>query len=71
MASKTGVDIKIESEAFAQIRNMITSNWELACKVAKLEAAYDEQFAPIFQAIRQWMDDKAQPSKSKRKIGFI
>ena len=31
---------------------MIDSNRELARKVAKLEAEYDEQFAAVFHAIR-------------------
>ena len=56
--------------AFVQMRTMIDSNRELARKVAKLEAEYDEQFAAVFQAIRQLMDDKAEPSKPQRKLGF-
>ena len=72
LRSDRAVSVNIEiMRAFVQMRTMIDSNRELARKVAKLEAEYDEQFAAVFQAIRQLMDDKPQPAKSKRKIGFI
>ena len=72
LRSERAVSVNIEiMRAFVQMRSMIDSNRELARKVAKLEAEYDEQFAVVFKAIRQLMDDKPQPAKSKRKIGFI
>ena len=72
LRSDRAVSVNIEiMRAFVQMRSMIDSNRELARKVAKLEAEYNEQFAVVFKAIRQLMDDKPQSAKSKRKIGFI
>ena len=76
LRSDRAVSVNIEiMRAFVHMRGMIDSNRELARKVAKLEAEYDEQFAAVFQAIRELMDDKAEakvkPTKPKRKIGFV
>ncbi len=71
LRSDRAVAVNIEiMRAFVQMRSMIDSNRELARKVAKLEAEYDEQFAVVFKAIRQLMNDKATATKPKRKIGF-
>ena len=76
LRSDRAVSVNIEiMRAFVHMRTMIDSNRDLARKVAKLEAEYDEQFAAVFQAIRQLMDDKSEakvkPTKAKRKIGFV
>ncbi len=71
LRSDRAVAVNIEiMRAFVQMRSMIDANRELARKVAKLEAEYDEQFAVVFKAIRQLMDDKTTATKPKRKIGF-
>jgi len=52
---------------FVKLRELITSNKELAGKLAELEKQYDAQFRVVFDAIRQLM---ALPEKPKREIGF-
>jgi hypothetical protein len=52
---------------FVQLRSMLSSNAELADKLARLEKKYDTQFKVVFDAIRELM---APPSKSTRRIGF-
>jgi ORF6N domain len=72
LRSPRAIAVNIEiMRAFVQMRSMIDSNRELARKVAKMEAEYDEQFAVVFKAIRELMDEKVQPQKTKRKIGFV
>jgi hypothetical protein len=72
LRSPRAIAVNIEvMRAFVQMRSMIDSNRELARKVAKMEAEYDEQFAVVFKAIRELMDEKAAPQKPKRKIGFV
>jgi ORF6N domain len=72
LRSPRAIAVNIEiMRAFVQMRSMIDSNRELARKVAKMEADYDEQFAVVFKTIRELMDEKVQPQKTKRKIGFV
>jgi hypothetical protein len=72
LRSPRAIAVNIEiMRAFVQMRSMIDSNRELARKVAKMEAEYDEQFAVVFKAIRELMDEKVAPQKPKRKIGFV
>ncbi len=75
LRSPRAVEVNIEiMRAFVQMRSMIDSNKVLSRKVAEMEAEYDEQFAFVFKAMRELMDDKSasekQAAKSKRKIGF-
>jgi phosphate uptake regulator len=55
---------------FVQLRRLMDSNQELARKIEAMEDKYDEQFAVVFDTIKQLLaeDDvrKAQPSR----IGF-
>jgi len=56
--------------AFVKLREMISTNKELAHKLAELEKKtekHDEEIKGIFNAIRQLM---IPPEKPKRKIGF-
>ncbi len=53
--------------AFVKLRQMLTSNAQLARKLKTLEKKYDEQFSIVFEAIYKLMDP---PEKKKRKIGF-
>ncbi len=54
-------------EAFVRLRRMALSVESLARKVNALENKYDENFAVVFDAIRQLM---APPDKPRGKIGF-
>jgi phage regulator Rha-like protein len=53
--------------AFVKLRQMLTSNAQLARKLKTLEKKYDEQFSIVFEAIYKLMDP---PEKKKKKIGF-
>jgi len=53
--------------AFVQLREMLTSNGELARKLKQMENKYDEQFKVVFKAIRQLMTPLEKPRK---KVGF-
>ena len=53
--------------AFVKLRQMLSSNAELARKLESLEKKYDAQFKVVFDAIRQLM---SPPEKPKREIGF-
>jgi hypothetical protein len=52
---------------FVRLRQMLTSNAELARKLEALERKYDAQFKVVFDAIRQLM---TPPETKKRKTGF-
>ena len=54
--------------AFVRLRQLLTSNVELARKLDALEKKYDTQFKVVFDAIRQLM---TSPERNKRKIGFL
>lgn len=53
--------------AFVRLRQLLSSNAELARKLEALERKYDAQFKVVFDAIRQLM---SPPAKPKREIGF-
>lgn len=53
---------------FVKLRKLISSNKELAQKLAQLEKKYDAQFRVVFDAIRQLMEPPVKPRKS---IGFL
>lgn len=63
-AAQTSVQVV---RAFVRLRQMLTSNAELARKLEALEKKYDAQFKVVFDAIRQLMSPPARP---KREIGF-
>ena len=69
--SKRAVQVNIAiMRAFVRLREMLTTNKELARKLAELEkrmASHDESIRTLFQAIRQVMAPKEVSSK---KIGF-
>ena len=54
---------------FVQVRRLMDGNRELARKIETLEKKYDEQFAVVFNAIKQLLSDDATV-KSKSRIGF-
>lgn len=56
---------------FVQLRRLMDSNRELARKIETMEKKYDEQFAVVFDAIKQLIaEDVARKSQPKRPIGF-
>ena len=70
LRSPRAVAVNIEiMRAFVRMRALIESNKVLAKKIAALENKYDKQFATVFQAIYELMDDGEK--KPKRKIGFV
>jgi hypothetical protein len=52
---------------FTQLRLMFATHEDLRRKIEDMEAKYDGQFRLVFEAIRQLLEEDAQP---KRKIGF-
>ena len=66
--SERAIKVNIEiMRSFVRLRQMLSSNAELARKLAALEKKYDIQFKAVFDAIRQLM---APPVKPGRRIGF-
>jgi hypothetical protein len=56
---------------FVQLRRLMDSNRELARKIESLEKRYDQQFAVVFEAIKQLVsEDEARKAEPKRRIGF-
>ena len=68
LRSERAVQVNIEiMRAFVKLREIISSNIELARKLEDLEKKYDSQFKIVFDAIRQLM---VPPKKKKHPIGF-
>lgn len=66
--SDRAVDVNIAiMRAFVKLRELLSSNAELARKLEELESRYDEQFRAVFDAIRQLM---TPPTPARRRIGF-
>jgi len=56
---------------FVQLLRLMDTNRDLARKIEALEKRYDEQFAVVFDAIKQLIaSDQAQKAQPKRRIGF-
>jgi hypothetical protein len=67
--SKRAIQVNIQiMDTFVRLREMLTSNKELARRRDELEKKYDEQFKIVFDAIRELM---APPESKKRPIGFL
>jgi len=70
LRSGRAVRVNIEiMRAFVQLRQMLSSNADLARKLAALEKKYDAQFKVVFDAIRELMT--APDPSPKRQIGFV
>jgi leucyl aminopeptidase len=68
LASKTAVAASVQVvRAFVRLRQMLSSNEELAQKLDELEKKYDHQFKIVFDAIRQLM---TPPPAKIKPIGF-
>ena len=55
---------------FVQLRQMLSSNADLARKLAAMEEKYDEQFKVVFEAIRELMEPDSPAEAARREIGF-
>ena len=56
---------------FVQLRRLMDSNRELSRKIEAMEKKYDEQFAAVFDAIKELIaDDEEAKAEPKGRIGF-
>ena len=68
LRSDRAIQVNIEiMRAFARLRQMLSSNADLARRLDALEQRYDHQFKVVFDAIRELM---TPPPLTKQKIGF-
>jgi hypothetical protein len=68
LKSNRAVEVNIEiMRAFVRLRQMLSSNAELAKRLDDLEKKYDIKFKAVFEAIRQLMTPS---EKAKLKIGY-
>jgi len=68
LRSKRAVLVNVEIvRAFVRLREILSSDADLARKLAVLEGKYDRQFRVVFDAIRQLM---SPPKAAGRPIGF-
>ena len=54
--------------AFVRLRELLSSNKDLAAKLAVLEKKYDSRFRLVFEAIRKLMEPS--PDRTHRRIGI-
>ena len=71
LRSQRAVEVNIAiMRTFVQLRRLMDSNRDLARRIEAMETRYDEQFSPVFDAIKQLIsEDKTR--KAKRPIGFL
>jgi hypothetical protein len=68
LRSARAVEVNIAiMRTFVQLRRLMDTNRDLARKIEGLEKKYDEQFAVVFEAIKQLI---APPEPAKKQIGF-
>ena len=68
LRSSRAVEVNIAiMRTFVQLRRLMDSNRDLARKIEALEKKYDEQFAVVFEAIKELI---TPPSPPKKRIGF-
>lgn len=72
LRSSRAVEVNIAiMRTFVQLRRLMDSNRDLARKIEALENKYDEQFAVVFEAIKQLVaEDTERKTQTKRRIGF-
>lgn len=72
LRSPRAVEVNIAiMRTFVQLRRLMDASQELARKIEALENRYDEQFAVVFEAIRQLIaQDTAEQTGTPRRIGF-
>jgi hypothetical protein len=68
LRSARAVEVNIAiMRTFVQLRRLMDTNRDFARKIEALEKKYDEQFAVVFEAIKQLI---APPAAPKKEIGF-
>jgi hypothetical protein len=68
LRSARAVEVNIAiMRTFVQLRRLMDNNLDLARKIEALEKKYDEQFADVFEAIKQLV---APTEPSREQIGF-
>jgi hypothetical protein len=68
LRSTRAVEVNIAiMRTFVQLRRLMDTNRDLARKIEALEKKYDEQFAVVFDAIKELI---APPQPPKKQIGF-
>lgn len=72
LRSQRAVEVNIAiMRTFVQLRRLMDSNRDLARKIEAMENKYDEQFAVVFEAIKQLIaEDEERKAQPKRRIGF-
>lgn len=72
LRSARAVEVNIAiMRTFVQLRRMMDTNRELALRIDALEARYDEQFAQVFDAIRELIAGRDEDTDlPARRIGF-
>ena len=72
LRSPRAVEVNIAiMRTFVQLRRLMDGNRELAQRIQELEARYDEQFAIVFEAIKQLLtEDESRKSRPKGRLGF-
>ena len=71
LSSDRAIKVNIEiMRAFVRLRQILSSNRELAKRLDDLERKYDAQFKVVFDAIRGLMRSP-EPSSPKKRIGFL
>jgi len=69
LRSPRAIQVNIEiMRAFVRLRRLMATHEDLARKLAALEKKYDEQFAVVFEAIRELM--KPPEDSPKGRLGF-
>jgi hypothetical protein len=73
LRSPRAVEVNIAiMRTFVQLRRLMDSNRNLARKIEAMEKKYDEQFAVVFDAIKQLIaEDENRKARPKRSIGFL
>src|ERR1043165_6852883 len=73
LRSPRAVEVNIAiMRTFVQLQRMMDSNRDLARKIEAMEKKYDEQFAVVFDAIKQLIaEDQTRKTGPKRRIGFL
>jgi len=69
LRSQQAVQVNIEiMRAFVELRQMTAGHKAMSRRIQKLEEKYDQQFAVVFDALREMMEPELS---EKKKIGFI
>ena len=69
LSSERAIAVNIEIiRAFIKLRQLLSSNTELARRLDELESKYDKQFKIVFDAIRHLM---SKPIRDRKGIGFV